>query len=551
MISFDRKTGNVNLTPVWDEINSIKSDTSSIWDFVSTITGVDIASSILSSISDIESSISSMSSDITSLNNNTSYFNNELYSLKTNLLSISSDVESIVSDTSSIVSDIASINMDVVSLYNICSSLSDSISTITGGGGGGLPYYIALSDAEASSLKYVYNMTGDILSLPNYDSFTFMGNMGTFESYSVLNKSFKLHGLESVASLTFSTDASSNKFDYIDIAAKSMVQNQFSQYFDRVKIQCESFYANSLSAISSLYLSADTLDGMSMRTATGVINANIMSKCYLSSFAGTMNVNTLSKNTFTFVRSPISANFVLANSINHYSYKDICAIGQIASNTFNMADYGDVMPNFHTPIFNYNTMTCCAGDFTVYANTISQNTISLYSGHNATFSDCRIDLMCGTSCYGNKFYNINTLVFSGMIQGGQVFSRISELRFFATNFTLGGGHGQGGDANAYSSITLLDFRGLTPTANYYSVIFTDVSVIGVQTMKFNYDLTFATAHQYIRPSNVYTLDFYKCDNYISNSIFTIPKFFSGYDEGNVWISGKPLTELGYTLSRSS
>lgn len=528
MISFDRKTGNVNLTPVWDAINSIKSDTSSMWNFISTITGVDIASSIMSSIS-------SMSSEITSLNNNTLYFNNELYSLKT--------------DTSSMVSDTAGLNMDIVSLYNICSSLSDSVSTITGGGGGGGPYYIALSDAEASQLKYVYNMTGDILSLPSYDSFTFMGNMGTFEAYSVSNKSFKLHGLESVASLTFSTDSSSNKFDYIDIAAKSMVRNQFDRYFDRVKIQCESFYANSLSTINNLYLSADTLDGMSIRTATGVINANIMSKCYFSSFVGTMNVNMLSKNTFTNVKSPISANFVVANSINHYSYKDICALNQIGSNTFNFGGV-EVMPNFHAPIFNYNTMSDCAGNFTVYADTIIQNTFSLYSGHAATYSDCKIDLVCSSSCYGNKFHNINTLVLSGKMQGGHVFSRISELKFFATQFTFGGGHGVGGDANGYSSITLLDFRGLTPTTTYNSVMLKSDSVIGVQTMKFNYDLSLVLNHYPFQPSNIYTLDFYECDNYISNSIFTIPNRFSGYDEENVWISGKPLSELGYTLSTS-
>lgn len=547
MISFDR-SGN-NLTAVWNEINSIKVDTYSLYTLI-TAGGGEVPEELLNSITLLNSNTAVMSSEITSLNNNTSYFNNELYSLKTDLSSISTDVESIISDTSTMASDTASLNMDVVSLYNICSSLSDSISTITGGGGGGGPYYVALNDAASSSLKYVYNMTGDIISLPNYDSFTFMGNMGTFETYSVLNKSFKLHGLESIASLTFSTDSSSNKFDYIDIAAKSMVRNQFYQYFDRVKIQCESFYANSLSAISNLYLSADTLDGMSIRTATGVINANIMSNCYLSNFMGTMNVNMLSKNTFTFVRSPISANFVVANSINRYSYKDICAISQIGSNTINIADYGDVMPNFHAPFFNNNTMTCCAGDFTIYANTISYNTFSLHSGHNASFSRCKIELMCGSSCYGNKFHNINTLILSGMLNGGQVFSRISELKFFATNFTLGGGHGGGGDANGYSSITLLDFRGLTPTTTYNSVMLNSNSVIEVQTMKFNYDLSLVLNHFPFQPSNIYTLDFYECDNYISNSIFTIPNRFSGYDEGNVWISGKPLSELGYTLSTS-
>lgn len=542
MISFDR-SGN-NLTAVWNEINSIKVDTYSLYTLI-TAGGGEVPEELLNSITLLNSNTAVISSEITSLNNNTSYFNNELYSLKTDLSAISSDVGSIISDTSTMVSDTASLNMDVVSLYNICSSLSDSISTITGGGGG--PYYIALSDVVASSLKYAYNMTGDIVSLPNYDSFTFMGNLGTFEAYSVSNKSFKLHGLESVASLTFITDSSSNKFDYIDIAAKSMVRNQFSKYFDRVKIQCESFYANSLSAISNLYLSADTLDGMSLRTATGVINANIMSNCYFSSFVGTMNINMLSKNTFTNVRSPISANFVVANSINHYSYKDICALSQIGSNTFNFGGV-EVMPNFHAPIFNYNTMSDCAGNFTIYANTILQNTFSFYTGHAATYSDCKIDLVCNSTCYGNKFHNINTLVLSGKIQGGHVFSRISELKFYATQFTLGGGHPMGGDANGYSDITLLDFRGLTPTSSVNSVNLNTASLIGVQTMKLNYDLSFVLYHNGIRPSDIYTLDFYKCDNYISNSIFTMPQAFSGYDEGNVWISGKPLSELGYTLT---
>ena len=174
MISFDRKTGNVNLTPVWDEINSIKSDTSSLYTMITAGGGV-IPEELLNSISLLTSNTEILSSDITSLNNNTLYFNNELYSLKTDLSSISSDVESMVSDT-------ASLNMDVVSLYNICSSLSDSISTISGGGGG--PYYLAYSDAIASSLSFAYNMTGDIPSLA-YDNIMFCGSMGTLSNYTI------------------------------------------------------------------------------------------------------------------------------------------------------------------------------------------------------------------------------------------------------------------------------------------------------------------------------------------------------------------------------
>jgi hypothetical protein len=134
------------------------------------------------------------------------------------------------------------------------------------------------------------------------------------------------------------------------------------------------------------------------------------------------------------------------------------------------------------------------------------------------------------------------------MKGGHVFSKISELKFYATQFSFGGGHGIGGDANGYSDITLLDFRGLTPTSAVNSVNLNTASMIGIQTMKVNYDLPIVLYHNGIRPANIYTLDFYKCESAISASIFTLPSVFSGYDEGNVWISGKPLSELGYTLA---
>lgn len=532
MISFDR-SGN-NLTAVWNEINSIKVDTYSLYTMITAGGGGDIPSDLLNSITLLNSNTDILSSDITLLNNNTLYFNNELYSLKT--------------DTSTIANDTVSLNMDVVSLYNICSSLSDSISTITGGGGGGDgKYYLALSDAEASQLKFVYNMTGDIASLPSYDNFTFMGDLGTFEYYSVLNTSFKLHGLKSMANLTFSA-AFGNVFTYVDIAAKTMFQNTFSRYFDRLKIQCESFYNNKLSMISNLYLSADTLNGMSLTNATGLINANSMVNCSLNNFLGNMNVHLLSRNTIKYAMCPISADVIAYNSISHYHYKDICALNSIAFNTF-IIENGDVMPNFYAPIFDYNRITVCTGDFSIWANSIIANTISLYTAYGATHSDHRIDLICNDVCSANAFYNINTLVLSGKIRGTQTFSRISELRFIATDFALDGA--TSGGINGYSDITLLDFRGLTPTATYNPVVLATNSVVGVQIMKFNYDLSFARAHNPIQPSNIYTLDFYKCDNYISNSIFTIPAVFGGYDEANVWISGKPLSEYSYTLSISS
>ena len=80
-------------------------------------------------------------------------------------------------------------------------------------------------------------------------------------------------------------------------------------------------------------------------------------------------------------------------------------------------------------------------------------------------------------------------------------------------------------------------------------------LIGIETMKLNYNWKWIFGLGYplqnVQPSNIYTLDFYNCDDYISNSTFTIPSYYSGYDENNIWISGKPLTYYSYTLSLSS
>lgn len=526
MISFDRKAGNVNLTPLWNEINSIKSDTNSIWNFVSTITGVDVASSIMSSISDITNSLSS-----------------------------------VMTDTSSIASDTAGLNMDVVSLYNfssvMTSSISDiigSLSTITGGGSGG-PYYLAYSDAVNSSLHYVYNMTGDIPSLPSYDSFTFIGNLDTLKDYSVVNKSFKIHGLKMMSSLTFSTDSASNRFKYIDISAESMNSNNFTQYFSEVKLYANSFISNTLCSVSILNLSANNINGLSLRTATGTINVRDMSNCYFSSYYGAINANILSANTFTFVRTPLTAMNMYKNEIYHYSNKDICCGYEMGSNTFVIGDASEYMPNFHAPAFSYNSISICANNFTIDGNRIQNNTISLYTGHNATYSNNRIDIKGNESIYGNKIYNINSLNIYGAIQGNHVFSRISELRLFATYYTLAGGHGARGDLNAYSNISLMDFRGLTPPYDSYnySIRFNPNSVIDISTLMINYNVKFSmdSSDYRIQPTNIYTIDFYNCDDYIGGSTFTIPSFYSGYDEVNVWISGKPLVDYSYSLSTSS
>ena len=114
MISFDR-SGN-NLSAVWNEINSIKVDTYSLYTMITAGGGGDIPTDLLNSITLLNSNTGILSSDITLLNSNTAI--------------LLSDITLLTSNTFTIANDTVSLNMDVVSLYNICSSLSDSISMV-------------------------------------------------------------------------------------------------------------------------------------------------------------------------------------------------------------------------------------------------------------------------------------------------------------------------------------------------------------------------------------------------------------------------------------
>lgn len=437
--------------------------------------------------------------------------------------------------------------MDVVSLYNICSSLSDSLSTITGGGGGGA-YYLALSDALTSSLKYVYNMTGNITSLPSYDSFTYMGDLGNFENYSVLNKSFKIHGLQNMSSITFS-----NGFlDFYDISAKSMNANIFTKITSGLRLQCNSFSDNTIEGITNCYLTANSVYGMSLRTVWGIFNVDAMSNCYLSSFVGTMNIHMLSANTFTFMKSPINVDHMYKNSIVHYVHPNIWVASSMFSNTIEGGGNYDIYPNIYAPMISANLFHYLGNDITIQCDTLASNTISCYTGHAATYSrNRRVDVECLASCQGNAFSNIESLNVKGKLQGNHTFFRISDLKLNAFEFTLGGNHGE--NVNAYSGITKLDLRGLKPTGTFYPINILTNSISYVQTALLNYSVSFkmVLSTQRISTSNINTLDFYECDAALSNSTFTIQSYYSGFDESNVWISGKPLSEWGYTLSVSA
>lgn len=555
MISFDRTS--TNLTAVWNEINSIKSDTSSMWDFMSTITGVDIASSIMSSIS-------SISSEITSLNNNTSYFNNELYSLKTNTSSIALNTGSITSSISDII---------------------NSISTMTGGGGGGLPYYLALSDAVNSSLKYVYNMTGgfDESLFPTYDDFSFCGNIGFLGNFSVPTtcSRFSLGGIDLISSLTL--DSSVVFTRTISLSAKSCFDNMLRSidhfYFTVDSLitsnkiingRYHSYNINSLSActfqnISGLNINACSLERASFYYNT-VMDFNVRSfyNCSLEHFIGNVKAYAMSRD--SSIRNYSNLGFITGDIMdahiisNQNVYSDVC-LNKVKAYSFNYNIWRGILftsysynPVIEARYAAYNTFSVIEHDWSFKLIECDYNSFVNGSVLETSRTICKVDLeIC--KMYGNSFSSIESLLIHGdYIQGNNYYNNIKWISFEPKiSLQLRRVHGDGGSPPNFSNCSFVDLHN---AGNSESFQFFEPSIcfFNIGTVRLNRDMTYSLYYSTIpslQPSDINTLDFYNADNYVGGSTFTIPSVFSGYDEGNVWISGKPLSELGYTLSTAS
>lgn len=528
MISFDRKAGNVNLTPLWNEINSIKSDTSSIWNFVSTITGIDIASSIMSSISDITDSLSSISSEIISLN----------------------------SDTSSIVSDTAGLNMDVVSLYNFSSVMTSSIadivsslSTITGGGSGG-PYYLAYSDAVASSLHYVYNMTGDIPTLP-YNSIKFYGSLGTFNGCTIpmsINK-FSIGELDLISNISYSMSATSIR-SLVNFSMNATVISAITLNSLREgEFKALTFTNNHISNIDYMRLNANFVRTNTFEACCGIINCIELQSNFISNHWGIIQAyDSIVNNT---IRNCISLQARMVQKNSFYSnYIPIINCGNFSQNTY-ISNF--ITPNIYCDEFLYNSIQIKNNNTINAMSRLVSNTFYGSDTSGSSSSERNLDIYCGTFV-SNVIHHLNKVVLScNLITGEVAFRDINELHFdqiytWLSTYTHRGNTTTA--SNSISNIKLIDAHKLN---NVIDACFE--TVLGIETMRLNYDWNwgFVSAWnlQNIQPTNIYTLDFYNCDDYIGGSTFTIPSFYSGYDEGNVWISGKPLNELGYTLSVSN
>lgn len=559
MISFDR-SGN-NLTAVWNEINSIKVDTYSLYTLI-TAGGGEVPEELLNSITLLMSNTAVISSEITSLNNNTSYFNNALYSLKT-------DTSSIVSDTSSMVSDIASINMDVVSLYNICSSLSDSISTITGGGGGGGPYYLNVSDVLASSLKYAYNVSGDILSLP-YDSISLYGNLGNFINYAVPTNysNIDISGLKTMESISLSGNFTT-KYQSIHLTASEINECLFS-YITGLQVSASKMQSCTMYSISNSQeiFNVGSFNSCSISLSRGkLLNAYMVSDCTFNYMTNTINANSITSCTLSHCNS-IDASYIANNYLTNCSFVNAF---EIRSCTFSGSWFNDVvnaMTFSHNAVNAYNASSAIRNYMPDYFKCLQfvSNSISHIScSKNFVGDNCLANRFQNSSGYPAKGYlnlSFGTFVSNSFSYQREItinpstfqmnsFDNISILKI---NGSINEIQPKGNvvSQNAFNVITMLDVKDIDTTCTLHFNWNGNLNYLGVSTMKMNYSLLrFSTSALKIQPTNIYTLDFYNCDPWIVNSKFHIPDWFSGYDEANVWISGEPLVNYSYSLSTTT
>lgn len=508
MISFDRRTGNVNLTPVWNEINSIKSDTLSLYTLITAGGGGDIPQELLNSI--------------TLLTSNTAIF--------------SSDITLLISNTASMVSDTNSLNMDVVSLYNICNSLSDSISTITGGGGGGDgKYYLALSDAVNSSLSFVYNMTGDIASLP-YNNVNFFGNLDNFTNYSIpstINK-FTISNIKTISSITLSnardTPVSIRSLNKISFGGDYFANNSFIS-LGYLTINCETLINNTFNANSRVKINCNTISSCIILASPADLIASTITNCTLSMFGKINGVR------------------LVSNKIS--SAYTIDAISIDKNTLFSL-----IFPVLNANCISGNRITSCLiQDF--YCSKFIENEVAMKTNCNVVAS----------SINDNGFYQIdkNSKIFDIELKADNIsrnnFSHVRNISLSGLNYAglCAYEHVKGvylhnftkveKTYNILDDIEIYDVHNLTMPVNVIAY-----SIIGIQTMRLNYNWKWSftnTRLTNLQPTNICTLDFYNCEPWIVNSVFHIPSYYSGYNEANVWISGKPIGDYSYSLSTTT
>lgn len=523
MISFD--VGNNNLNDVWNEISVIKSNTYSLYTLI-TAGGGDVPTELINSV--------------TLLASNTGSLYNEISSIKT---------------------DTDSFGIDIVSLYNFSSSIEssisdiiNSISTMTGGGGSGGPYYLAYSDAIASSLSFVYNMTGDIPSLA-YDNVKFCGSIGTFANYTVPSSfdKFTLSDFNVVSKISYAKTTSVDApHVFVSLDGNIISANTFNS-FGFLDLHATSIYNNSMSRINSLKCGGFGFNSNTFSFNTGIISGDSFVRNYIYSHVGFIDFPYMVGNSFRYCLSINAVSFM--NNDYDLNSIGVLNIPYFYANTFRT---GDVTPNINADLF-INNSVALVNDVTINAiNSAAGNTFSGSIDTDITFSTIKtsdINLNINARTYmGNDVYSINEVKINCIqINGMNSFNNINTISFEKLQYFLNMVSRPGRTYTYINSFNGIKLINATNAGSNISCCCDEL--IGIETMKLNYNWKWIFGLGYllqnVQPSNIYTLDFYNCDDYISNSTFTIPSYYSGYDEGNVWISGKPLSELGYTLSVSS
>lgn len=529
MISFDRNS--TNLTAVWNEINSIEADTASMWNILS-----NMDTSVLSTLSDIPLSLSSIISDT---------------------LSLSSSVTDIM----------------------------DSLSTLSGGG----DYYYNLSDLVSKSYNYMYNVTGNYVGsdLPSYSPFTIAGYIGTISNFT-LNSDYKtvcFSGVDMLSSFNFSWAY------YINLNVN------FVQSFTVTGVRLLNINALNGCALPVI----DSVSTLSIKCNVGGIGGNLnryinyVTDCYLEAYdMGSVNVCSCNKITCNFreiingcVFNDNKTCFINCSSVTRWfvntgTYYNIiadkmvsCSLKSIShldcncltmstvtvySNTIydlNVGYMSSCNINFNSLLNPLNITYCYKNNIVVGECNLTLNAGFIQSGkaYGAYFEsddpyqlDCYINARSVLSSYDVKSFNLVS-VKADTAYNGLYFQYINTLILNIKNPIWN--NTANGIGFYPAQIKLIDARQITKPITVVAHTNCHAS-----RMMLNCDWRWTTSGgnystMRIKQSRFSTMDFYNVENYLSSSTFTIPLIYSGYDENNIWISGKPLTYYSYTLSLSS
>ena len=171
-----------------------------------------------------------------------------------------------------------------------------------------------------------------------------------------------------------------------------------------------------------------------------------------------------------------------------------------------------------------------------------------FDSNNPYQLDCYINVNTLLSSYDVKSFNLVS-VKADTIYGPLYVQSVNTLMLNVKNPVWS--YTANGNVFYVSNVKLIDARQITKPITVVAHTNCNAS-----RMMLNCDWRWTTSNGYystmrINQSKFSTIDFYNVENYLSSGTFTIPLIYSGYDENNIWISGKPLTYYSYTLSLSS